>query len=75
MRNTIAVSLVVDNGFKNVVMPNDLFLELAKELRERGETEVHFASESVMAKGMVVVAKGFKGCLTVLPNLEEDTDE
>lgn len=67
----IGVSLIVDGNFKNGVMPKEMISDLAEMLRNEGKTMVHFAKESVEAEGIVILAKGSKHSLMVLPNVNE----
>jgi hypothetical protein len=57
MKN-IAVSLIVDGAFKNVLIPSKMVNELAVKLREEGKYAVHTSKESYVAEGFVVIAKG-----------------
>lgn len=65
MKN-IAVSLIVDGKFKNVLIPQEFVGELSVKLREEGKYAVHFADETVMAEGIVVLAIGSKQRVMVL---------
>jgi hypothetical protein len=66
----IAVSLIVKGEFKNVVIPKSLVGDLAVILREEGKCPVHFADKTVMAEGMVILAKGEKLQVMVFPNTD-----
>lgn len=66
----IAVSLIVKGEFKNVVIPKDLLAELAVTLRKDGKCPVHFADKTVMAEGIVILAKGEKLQVMVFPNTD-----
>jgi flagellar motor component MotA len=64
----VAVSLIVDGKFKNVVMPKGFISPLANKLREEGKYAVHFAEETVMAEGILILAKGVKHQFMIFPN-------
>jgi len=66
----VAVSLIVDGGFRRVLMTKEMLSELSVKLREKGKYPVHFADESVEAEGIVILAKGSKHSLMVIPNEE-----
>lgn len=68
--DTVAVSLIVNGEFKTVVIPREMLGELAVKLREEGKYAVHFAEETVMAEGMVILAKGVNHQLMVFPNVD-----
>lgn len=68
----VSVSLIVSGKFKNVVMPKELLSALAVKLREDGEYPVHFAEETVIAEGIVILAKGSKNKLMVFSEGDED---
>lgn len=67
----IAVSLVVDGSFKNVIIPSNMLSELSVKLREEGKYFVHTSKDSYEVEGILVTAKGSKNGLMVLPNIHE----
>ncbi len=67
----IAVSLIVDGSFKNVVIPKNMLSELSVKLREEGKYFVHTLKESYEVEGVVIMAKGSKDGLMVLPNVKD----
>lgn len=66
----IAVSLIVKGEFKNIVIPKSLVGDLAVMLRKEGKCPVHFENKTVMAEGMVILAKGEKLQVMVFPNTD-----
>jgi hypothetical protein len=67
----IAISLIVDGSMKNMIMPKNMLGELAVKLREEGKYMVHTSKESYEAEGFVVLAKGTKNGVMLLPNLND----
>ncbi len=67
----IAVSLIVEGSFKNVVISKEMLSELAVKLREEGKYFVHTLKGSYQVEGVVITAKGSKNGLMVLPNVWE----
>lgn len=70
MKN-IAVTVIVQGSFKNVVIPKDMLSELALKLREEGKYFIHTTKESYEIEGVVIPAKGSKYRLMVLPDSDE----
>ncbi len=70
MKN-IAISLIVDGAFKNVLIPSDMVNELALNLRKVGKYTVHTSKESYEAEGFVVIAKGSNKKLMVFSDEKE----
>jgi hypothetical protein len=70
MKN-IAVSLVVDGGFKNVLMPPKLLGDLALKLRDEGKCTVVLVEEAIIVEGFVVSAKGSKNSFMVFDTESE----
>jgi hypothetical protein len=71
MKN-IAVSLVVDGGFKNVLMPPKLLGELALKLREEGKCTVVLMEETVIVEGFIVSAKDSKNSFMILNDIGKE---
>lgn len=69
----IACYLIKEDGtIKEVLLPEELLVGLAKILRTKGKEEVHFKDESVMVEEIFIPAKGTKHGIMALPNMEED---
>lgn len=64
----LAVSLIVDGSFNNVVISKELLSELSQTLREEGRCAVHLANKTLFAEGLVVLGKGSKNQVMVFPN-------
>lgn len=71
MKN-IAISLIVDGAFKNVLIPSEMVNELAVNLRKVGKYAVHTSKESYEAEGFVVIAKGLNKRLMVFADDEKE---
>ncbi|MGG3734496.1 hypothetical protein ABET14_04730 [Heyndrickxia coagulans] len=67
----IAVSLIVDGGFKNVAISQDMLNELAIKLRKEGKCFVHTQKGSYEVEGIVITAKGVTNSLMVLQDLKD----
>ncbi|WP_437830556.1 hypothetical protein ACQRXC_03815 [Niallia taxi] len=68
----IAVSLIVDGAFKNVLIQSEMVNELAHNLRKVGKYAVHTSKESYEAEGFVVIAKGSNKRLMVFADDEKE---
>lgn len=71
MKN-IAISLIVDGAFKNVLIPSDMVIELAHNLRKVGKYAVHTSKENYEAEGFVIIAKGSNKKLMVFSDDEKE---
>lgn len=67
----VAVSLIVEGSLKTVVMPNEMLSELAVKLREEGKCAVHTIDDSYQAEGFVVLGRGTKNGIMILPNIKD----
>jgi hypothetical protein len=67
----VAVHLIVDGALKPVVIPKYLLIDLTVKLREEGKCPVIFADETVIAEGIIIMAKGTKNGIMVLPNVTD----
>ncbi|WP_180953448.1 hypothetical protein [Bacillus sp. T33-2] len=50
--------LVTEGKFEQAVIPQKMFLELVKNLREKGKETVHFSERSIEVEGVYIPAKG-----------------
>lgn len=68
----ISCFLISNGGFKQVALPENLVLELAKSLRENGKELVHFSKgEPILVDGLFIPAKGCRYNLMLIPEDDE----
>ncbi|GKU81220.1 hypothetical protein NCCP28_06160 [Niallia sp. NCCP-28] len=70
--NNIAVSLIVDGTFKNLLIPHEMVNELAVKLREEGKYFVHTLNDSYEVEGFVVIGKGSNKKMMVFADDEKE---
>lgn len=66
--DNLAVSLIVDGSFNNVVISKEMLSELSQTLREEGKCTVYLANKTLIAEGLVILGKGSKNQVMVFPN-------
>jgi len=66
----IACYLVSNGKFETAKIPEQMFLDLCKNLRNNGNELVHFMDRTIVVEGIYVPSKGNKNSLLVIPNEE-----
>lgn len=69
---SIAVSLIVDGAFKNVLIPPELLNELATKLREEGKYTVYTSVDKYDVEGFLIIGKGSNKKLMVFADDEKE---
>jgi hypothetical protein len=70
MKN-VAVHLIVEGALMPVRISTNLLSDLSVKLREEGKCPVIFVDKTVIAEGIVVMAKGTKNGIMILPNIND----
>lgn len=64
----IPVAIADENGkFHTLMIDEKLLVDLVKELRTVGPTQVHTTNKTFDAQAVVVMAKGTKGSMLFIP--------
>lgn len=64
----ISCYLATEGRFETAKIPEEMFLELCKNLRNNGKETVHFIERSILVDGIYIPSKGSNNSIMLIPN-------